>query len=146
KAVINGQAVAIKIQFPGVADTIDSDVALVRRLAETGLSIAGKNMNMEHVFAELTWILRQEVDYLQEAENLKIYKEAFANDPRYRVPDVFDEFSTRNVLVMSFEEGIKLNDWLKQEVSAEERHQFSENMFGLIMKELFEVGIVQTDS
>jgi aarF domain-containing kinase len=145
-ATINGKRVAIKIQFPGVADTLESDITLIKKLASTAISIAGKEMNLDHVFTEIAASLRQEVDYLQEAQHLKTYKEAFENDERYRIPDLIEDFTTRNVLTMSFEEGVRLNDWLKEDVPKEERQLFAENIFSLLTKEIFEVGIVQTDA
>jgi predicted unusual protein kinase regulating ubiquinone biosynthesis (AarF/ABC1/UbiB family) len=146
RATIDGMDVAIKIQFPGVADTIDSDVALIKKLVESYLLVAGKKIDFDPAIEEMTNLLKEEVDYINEAVNLKAYKKAFEGDSRFRVPDVLSDWSTKNVLVLSFEKGEKLNSWFKEQVAPSERKAFGTNIMALLIKEFFEIGIVQTDS
>lgn len=146
KAAIDGVEVAIKIQFPGVAETIDSDVALIQKLAESYSTISGKKIDLKPVFEEVKFVLNQEVDYVNEAKNTNLYRKAFEGDTRFRVPSILEEYSSKNVLTLSFEKGTKLNNWIKGNPNEAKRKAFSENIMSLLIKEFFELGIVQTDS
>jgi len=61
------------------------------------------------------------------------------------VPDVLPEFSTGRVLTLSFEEGLRLSEWLKSEPSPESKEQFARLVLNLIVIEFFHLGMVQTD-
>lgn len=107
--VAPGQKVAVKVQYPGVANSIDAD------LRTMGLLLFGSGMLPEGLFLdktlenarkELAW----ECDYLREAENLRIYKQSLADEPLYKVPDVHSELTTPHVLTMEFLEGKEIEE------------------------------------
>jgi aarF domain-containing kinase len=144
-ARLNGRDVVLKIQFPGVAASIDSDLKLLKTLTAGFLRLQGKAIAIDPLFAEIRRGLKAEVDYVKEAQALAAYREAFAGDERYLIPEVYPEMSTHKVLTMERVGGIKLSDWLATEPPQEESHALAELILGLLVKEFFEAGLVQTD-
>lgn len=144
RAILDGQEVAVKVQFPGIAASIDSDLAVLRRIAGIYLTAAGKNIALDAAFAELTEGFKREVDYRLEAASLERYRAAVTN-PAFVVPRVFREFSTERVLTLSYEHGTKLNDWLGGKPTTDQVQAFAELIVTLLVDEFFVNGIVQTD-
>ncbi len=139
-----GRAVAVKIQYPGVAKSIDTDLNALKRFLELFLSARGREINVDATFAELRDGLKKEADYELEAKNLARYRRAVRN-PAFVVPEVLAEYSTKRLLVMSFEEGEKIGDWMKRGPSAAESRRFGELILNLMLEEFYSNGIVQTD-
>ncbi|EZA61612.1 atypical kinase COQ8B, mitochondrial isoform X2 [Ooceraea biroi] len=140
--LFNRQDVAIKIQYPGVAKGIESDIEnlvgimKVWNMFPEGLFI--DNL-VEVAKRELTW----EVDYVREAECTKKYKELVAPYPDFYVPTVIDEFSTKQVFTTEMIEGIPVDKCVEMDVKIRER--ISELVMRLSLKELFEFRYMQTD-
>lgn len=145
RAKLRGKDVVLKVQYPGVANSIDTDLAVLKKIVSAFLVVKNKRISFDGVFAELAEGLKLEVDYLKEAQFLKQYKTAFAHLPQYVVPDVYEDFSTARVLTLSYESGIRLNQWLKDIKTDDERHHLSDLVLGLLYYEVFETGLVQTD-
>ena len=143
-ATVDGKKVAVKVQYPGVKGSIDTDLKLLRKLTETALSVSGKKIDLGPFFEALRESLANEVDYRKEAESLIVYKQAIASDI-YIVPDVYTELSGEHVLTMSFEEGARINDWLQRDLSQAQRDHFGHLVVQLVLDELFKHGLVQTD-
>jgi len=144
RAVLRGRPVAIKIQFPGVAATIDSDLEALNNIAKTITQVRGKNINFDDFFEDLAISFKKEADYLLEAQAVDLYRKKM-NSGSYVIPEVFHEFSTGKVLTLSFEEGVRINDWIKSKPSREEAHHFGTLLINLIIDEFFTFGLVQTD-
>lgn len=145
RATLNGQAIVLKIQYPGVASSIDSDLAMLKKMIGGYLALRGKAISFDGVFEELAEGLKLEVDYRKEAEFIQTYRQAFAGHDGYCIPSVFPEYSTSRVLALSFEEGERLNDWLKKPMDEATKHEFAHLVLRLLEIEFFEQGLVQTD-
>jgi aarF domain-containing kinase len=143
-ATIAGRPVAIKVQFPGVAESIDSDLAVMRRIAESYLRLQGKKIYIEPVFQELAEGIRVEVDYLKEAANLQRYAAALRH-PCFVVPRLEAEFSSSRVLVMSYEDGVRINNWLASKPSVHDRARFASLVLDLVVEEIMHTGLMQSD-
>jgi predicted unusual protein kinase regulating ubiquinone biosynthesis (AarF/ABC1/UbiB family) len=144
-AELHGQKVAIKVQFPGVDKSIGADLALVRKAAESILWVQNKKVPLDGFFEECERVLKQEVDYKKEAKFSHKFGELVGDHEYYLVPKVFEEYSTRRVLTLSFMEGQRLGDWLKSNRSEAENLKFAERVLELLFLEFFEWGAVQTD-
>lgn len=145
EAALGDRRAAVKVQFPGVDKTIDSDLALLRSLVSAYLRFRGKQLPLDELFAELSQNLKREADYRKEAQSLEAYREHFAGDERFVIPQVFSDWSTRRVLALSYEEGTPLKRWFQQDPTPQERQRFGELVLELLIKEFFETGLVQTD-
>lgn len=144
-AELHGKKVAIKIQFPGVDKSIGADLALVRKAVESILWVQSKKVSLDGFFEECERVLKQEVDYRKEAKFTQKFKELVNGHEYFLVPDVFDQYSTRRVLTLSFMEGERLGHWLTTERNAEEKQFFAERILEMLFLEFFEWGAVQTD-
>lgn len=138
----NGKRLAVKIQYPGVRQSIDSDVDNVAAL----LRISGllpKEGNYQGLLEEAKIQLKHEADYLLEARHLNQYRQYLIHDTDYRLPEVLTELTTQNILVMSYVEGSHIESLVH--ASQAERDRVMTLLFSLFFRELFEYRLVQTD-
>jgi hypothetical protein len=141
-----GRDIVLKVQFPGIARTIDSDLAGMGALLKGFLAITGRRVPVDSFIQELGSIFKQETDYLLEASFLKEYSSQFVRWPGYRIPEVIDELTTPRVLAMSRERGLKPLDWIKlRNPSQDLRNRVAQRFLDLFEIEFFEIGLVQTD-
>ena len=140
-----GKPVAIKIQYPNVSESIDSDLAILRRLSEALIGVSGKKISLKGLFEELSTVLHQEADYFYELKAMQRFRSLIKEDAELRIPDVFEEFCTKHVLMMSFEEGMHLGPWLETSPSRENKEWVGRKILDLYCREFFEWGFVQTD-
>lgn len=138
----DGRPVAIKLQYPGVRESIDSDIDNVARLLRlSGLLPDG--LDLDPLFEEARAQLHAEADYRQEAAYLEAYAQQLGDDPRFQVPAVFDELTTAATLGMAFMGGLPL-DSLRNEAAAL-RNTTAHALLDLALREVFLWGLVQTD-
>ncbi|RVU31234.1 AarF/ABC1/UbiB kinase family protein [Rheinheimera riviphila] len=138
----DGSALAVKIQYPGIATSIDSDIDNVATLLRlSGLLPDG--IALQPLLAEAKQQLHKEADYLQEAAYLQRYRQLLADDPNFLLPTLYPELSTRQILTMGFVEGVPVEDLLSQPQALRDR--VMSLLFLLLFKEIFEFRLVQTD-
>ncbi len=135
---------AIKVQFPGVSQTIDSDVALLKNVVEKLIFVTRKKTELGALFEEIRQTLHQETDYLAEARFMQQYRENFQSFDGYLIPAPVMELCTPGVLAMDYQPGQKLKDWVKY-ASMEEKQLLGERMMSLFLHEYLACGLVQTD-
>ncbi len=145
RATVHGLPVALKIQYPEVADNIDTDLELVRKLAQGSLTLSRRPIDLRDTFEELKRVLHGEADYERERHFLERFGELLADDPRFVVPQSFPELSSRRVLTMTWEEGVPLGEWVNSAPTYEEREWVASLLLDLYCREFFEWGTVQTD-
>ena len=140
----DGRELALKIQYPGVARSIDSDVenmALFLRM----LNVLPVNLDVDDIIAEAKRQLRQEADYLQEAEFIRAYRENVRDNPVFRVPAVHDDLTTQRVLAMDYVAGERLEALGGPDVPQAVRDRVGTELERLLFRELFEFRMMQTD-
>jgi len=140
----DGRLLALKVQFPGVRESIDSDIA--------NLSFLIRNMGMlpagfdpTPMLEEARVQLREEADYEAEAAALVAYRDALGDDPDFLVPAVHPDLSTSRILAMDFAEGVSIEQLTAADVSHAERNRVASLMARLMLRELFDFALVQTD-
>ena len=92
------KAVAVKVQYPGVGEAIDSDLRTADLLGAM-LAFGFKSLNPEDMVAEIKDRLREELDYKNEAKNQQMFADFYRNHPFIHVPEVLHEYSTKTVLI-----------------------------------------------
>jgi predicted unusual protein kinase regulating ubiquinone biosynthesis (AarF/ABC1/UbiB family) len=133
---------AVKVQYPGISTSIDADVDNVASLLKlSGLLPAG--LDLAPLLAEAKQQLHKEADYQQEAAYLQRYRDYLADDHRFLLPYIYPELSTKQILTMSFVEGVAV-DALRTEPQ-QRRNEVVALLFTLLFKEMFEFRLVQTD-
>lgn len=137
-----GQPLAVKVQYPGISTSIDSDVDNVASLLRiSGLLPA--DLDLAPLLAEAKRQLHKEADYLQEAAYLARYRQHIADDQRFLIPTLYPELCTAHILTMGFVEGVPVESL--QHLPQAQRDQLMSLLFELLFKELFVFGLVQTD-
>jgi len=138
----DGEELAIKVQYPGVAKSIDSDVDNVITL----LKIAGfapPELEMEKLMAAAKQQLHEEADYQREGEQMALYRERLAGVEGFVVPRLHEGLTRGSILAMSFEDGVSIEE-LGQE-PPERRDEVFARLIRLVARELFDFGVMQTD-
>lgn len=140
----DGRELCIKIQYPGVAESVDSDLNAVGLLLMfSRLLPAG--LDLQELLAEVRGMLHQEVDYRRELAAVEQFHRLLADDRRYRVPEPFPEYSTGRVLALSYEPGSTVEGAEAQALGQPRRNRLGEAALDLFLREFFEWGLVQTD-
>jgi len=140
----DGRDLAIKIQYPGVAKSIDSDLnnlAGLLRLAR----ILPVEADISEILSEAKHQLRREADYELEAQSLERFRELVADEPRMLVPRVYHDLTTKRVLAMERVYGRPIDDLRSPEYSQYVRDTVGEQLQRLLFREFFEFRFMQTD-
>ncbi len=140
----DGAQLCLKIQYPGVAEAIDSDVTSLERLLLLS-RLAPRDLDLAPLFTELRRLLRNEADYARERRYTEDYARRLAGDPRFVVPRIYPDYCTPRVLAMSYEEGHGVLDDAVQALPAERRNALAWALVELFLGEFFDWGMVQTD-
>ena len=107
-AELNGKKLAVKIQYPGVAESISSDLALVKPIAIKMFNIKGKDS--DKYFKEVEEKLIEETNYVLEIKQSKELAAACAHIPNIKFPNYYNEFSSERIITMDWMEGIHLSE------------------------------------
>ncbi|KAJ7156143.1 ABC1-domain-containing protein [Mycena filopes] len=137
--------VAVKIQFPGIASSIASDLGYISILLTAG-RLLPKGLFLDRTMAVMKQELADECDYRREAGFLRAFgaAERLGEDPRFRVPWVW-EGSTERVLVMEMVEGVSVGDAEVAHLPQAERDEIAALIIELCLRELFTFRLMQTD-
>ena len=145
----NGEPVAVKVQYPGVAKTVHQDVKNVKALLRVFTTIARDVMRQDvdpaEVAAELEARLQEELDYLHEAANLERFRRLLADDPEVVIPRVHRRLTTRRVLTMEHLSGYPIQDILAPGVDQELKDWVAVKLFTLLWRQVLELGTLHTD-
>ncbi len=145
----SGEQVVVKIQYPGVDETVDQDLrniqALLKVFTLIGRDVMQQEIDHREVFQELEERLSEELDYENEAKNNRRFRKMFADDPEVEVPHVVSELSSRRVLTMGFLEGYPFADILKPGIDRELKDWVALKLYRLLWRQIFEFGVIHTD-
>lgn len=144
RRIKDGKELCIKVQYPGVAKSIDSDFNAIIQLLTFSQMITSQRA-FDQWFREARTMLHQEVDYKQEAGNTQFAAQMLADDERFIVPEIFTEFSTGKILTTSYEPGLVVTDPEIEALPLRRRNHLAKASLDLYLTELFEWGEMQTD-
>lgn len=139
-----GDRIALKIQYPGVAKAIESDLRTLRGVFGMA-QLLPRIPQLDEIFDEVKEMLWQEVDYRKELGYTDYFRNAFREDSRIIVPKTYPHFSTSKVLATSYEQGLAVDSKEVAELSQERRNRLGEIALEVYYQELFKLGQVQTD-
>ena len=138
----DGRRVAVKIQYPGVRESIDSDINNVATLIRLS-GLVPKTVDFDPLLLQAKAQLREEADYRHEAAALQRYRTLVAGSPDYALPEVHDALTTDCVLTMTRMDGVPV-DTLTSAPQAE-RDRVATLLIGLFFREMFAFRFIQTD-
>ncbi|MFK0332752.1 ABC1 kinase family protein [Rhizobium sp. NPDC090275] len=138
----SGREVAVKVQYPGVSASIDADIDNVASLMRMS-GLLPRGLDVEPLFAEAKRQLHDEADYRREAEQMRRYRDLLAADNRFIVPQPIEALLRPTILPMDFMASVPIEKLA--DVPAIERKSATEALLELLLKELFDFGLMQTD-
>lgn len=138
----DGRAAVLKVQYPGVRESIDSDVDNLATLLKVS-GLLPKHIDISPLLAEVKVQLREEADYEQEARYLNAFVRALGEDERFLLPRVIPSLSTPRILGMTYVPGVPIEDVIHE--VPEERDRVLSLLFELLLVEMFDLRLVQTD-
>jgi predicted unusual protein kinase regulating ubiquinone biosynthesis (AarF/ABC1/UbiB family) len=149
KAVLASTAeeVAVKVQRPNIEQLVRMDlgslkfvIRVITRFVDTGSFI-----DLKGVYQEFERTVSEEIDYVREAANCTRFHEMFADDPTIYIPVVYDDYSTRRVLVLEWIDGIKINDYAGLEAAGVDRLEVAKRTVAAYFHQFFEEGFFHAD-
>ena len=138
----DGQRAAIKVQYPGVRDSIDSDVDNVATLLRIS-RLLPEGLDFGPLLDEAKRQLHAEADYRLEADALSRYTQLVADDTRFETPGVFEHLSSEATLGMQFLDGQPIESLA--DADSAQRNAAAGALLELALREVFAWGTVQTD-
>lgn len=142
----DGREVVVKIQYPGVKESVDSDMAHLKFALRASRLLKVKKDVADAYFAEIRERIMEELDYVNEAANLNLFREFHSgHDPKLIIPAVIDEFSTHEILTLSFEDGDHIQDVLDKGYPQEVINEIGHRIFQVMGREIFELKAVHGD-
>lgn len=130
----SGELVAVKIQYPGIARTIDSDISsLLAIMSPMRLTRAWDSLRAQ--WQDIHQMLLLEADYRREAANLRKARSVFRDDEGIVIPAPYEQYSSERVLTMEWLDGVHLDDYLSTHRSQAER----DRMGTLMMRASFRI-------
>ncbi|MBK5965500.1 ABC transporter [Thiocystis minor] len=140
----DGRQLALKIQFPGVRASIDSDIDNMIFFGKT-FGMAPPGIDISPYLDAARRQLHREADYVAEADAMDAYRVQVGDDPDFFIPGVHRDFSTPGILAMDFAEGVPVDRLADPSYRRAERDRAATLLMRLTLRELFEFALVQTD-
>ncbi len=141
--LLDGRPVAVKIQYPGVAEALESDMRNAGMLVRLARALA-PGLDAKEVAEELKLRVLEELDYEYEAQNQRTFSRAYRGHPFIYVPDVITRLSRRRVLVTELVDGIGFEE-VKQ-LGADQRSRFGEIVFRFCFGSIYHLQHFNADS
>lgn len=138
----SGEMVAIKVQFPGVRQSIDNDLSSLKFIMKTSGMLPAK-FPLDYYINQCGDLLKRETDYELEAKNIRRFSEFLRSNDKLNVPKVYHQLSTQETLTMSFFEGRELSSKMAYDQSS--INEISLSLLELLLNEIFTFKLVQTD-
>ncbi|MDO6465934.1 ABC1 kinase family protein [Pseudoalteromonas carrageenovora] len=138
----NGEKLAIKIQYPGIAKSVESDVDNVISLLNIARLIP-KELDIKPLVSEAKAQLLAEADYALEAHFITKYHYLLSEDKRFIVPKAYTEHNTKQILAMQYVKASPIE--ALNDLAQNEQNQVAAALVDLFFKEMFEFKLIQTD-
>ncbi|WP_445458471.1 ABC1 kinase family protein [Flavobacterium sp. HNIBRBA15423] len=143
QAELNGKKLAVKIQYPGVADSISSDLALVKPIAIKMFNIKGKDS--DKYFKEVEYKLIEETDYINEVKQSKEVVQACKHLPNLLFPNYYEEWSSERIITMDWMIGKHLSEFTAVNNNQELANTIGQGLWDFYMYQMHTIKKVHAD-
>ena len=145
--LLNGTRVVVKVQRPNIKEIMDADIDLLYHLADLAqYKISGlEKYNPKELIDEFKRYTLEELDYLKEGRNIDKFYKNFNGYEKLRVPKVYWDFTTNKVLMMSYIDGIPIDDKQGFKDWGCDEKILSNNLADVFLKQVFEFGFFHAD-
>ena len=145
----SGEEVVMKVQYPGVDETVEQDLkniqALLHIFTLITRDVLRQKFDASEIYQEMEERLKEELDYLHEASNIALFQRLFADDADVIIPRVYPDFSSRRVLTMGCIDGYKIQDILAPGVDKALKDWVAIKYFRITWRQIVEFGVLHTD-
>lgn len=141
----DGREVVCKVQYPGVDTSVDSDIAHLKLALRASGLLSFRKQAIDGMFAELRDRLHEELDYTNEAENVRAFRRLHAEDTHLILPDVIGERSSGRVLTLTYEPGDAFGDLDAAGYDQATRNLLGERLVHMMYRQIFELLTVHAD-
>jgi predicted unusual protein kinase regulating ubiquinone biosynthesis (AarF/ABC1/UbiB family) len=139
----DGREVAVKVQHPGIARAVESDLANAGMLEGLVGSLGGKRFETKKMLAVVRERFREELDYTLEAERLQLFTKLHTGDPTVRIPAFFASHSSKRVLTTELARGLTFEEACA--ASVDERRAWAETLWRFVFKGMLVGGMLNAD-
>ena len=139
----NGKKLAVKIQYPGVAESIASDLAMVKPVAMSMFNIKGKDS--DKYFKEVEYKLIEETNYVLEVEQSKEIANACSHIPNLRFPKYYEDLSSERIITMDYMEGEHLSEFTAYNTNQEKANILGQALWDFYMYQIHNLKKVHAD-
>lgn len=144
KATLNGKKLAVKIQYPGVADSVDSDLRMVKPLASRIMNVSEVEFN--HYLEEIRDRLAEETDYeLELARSMEISRVCAQKLDNLYFPEYYPEFSSSRIITMDWLDGMHLKEFLETNPSQQIRDKIGQSLWDFVNFQVHHLRMVHAD-
>ncbi|MCL1477565.1 AarF/ABC1/UbiB kinase family protein [Marinobacter sp. M3C] len=141
----DGTDVIVKVQYPGVDESCDSDLKQLRLALKLGGLLKMPKESVDQLFNEIRERLHEELDYDNEARNLDVFREFHRNDPWVVIPAVVRSHSTRHVMTLELEEGDHVGDITSERYDQNTINLIGHRIFTAMADQLFRFQCIHGD-
>jgi predicted unusual protein kinase regulating ubiquinone biosynthesis (AarF/ABC1/UbiB family) len=141
----DGTDVIIKVQYPGVDESCDSDLKQLRMALKLGGLLRLPKEHVDQLFGEIRVRLKEELDYDNEAENLALFRNLHKNDDWVVIPRVYNSHSSRRVLTMELVEGDHISAVTPDKYSQDTINLIGRRIFTMMADQLFRYQCIHGD-
>ncbi len=140
----DGRRVAVKIQYPNIDRIVESDLGNLHRVLKSAVGFVTK-VDFEPIWLELRARLREELDYLHEAEWMRRMAELHAGVPEIVIPRVVEEASTARILTTEYEEGLSPDEACSNATPQELKDRWGVVLFDFLLRGILENRLLHAD-
>lgn len=140
----DGRRVAVKVQHADIEEISRLDLRILGRVL-TLVRLVVRVRGIESYHADITQLIREELDFAQEARNIELFRTNFAGHPEIKFPIVVHERSTPRVLTTEFVDGIKVTDFARLEAHGISRPELAERILRAYCQMVFVDGVFHAD-
>ncbi|HEX5588468.1 MAG TPA: AarF/UbiB family protein [Acidimicrobiia bacterium] len=143
----DGSSVVVKVQRPGVSDTVDVDLSVLEELGTVAESRTswGSEYHVKELVDEFGARLREELDYRIEARNARTIAACLPPGSRVYVPRVYEELSTSRVLVMEWLDGVDVRQVAWSEARPSDRTKIADQLLRMFLEQMLQEGVFHAD-
>jgi len=145
--LLSGEKVVVKVQRPDIEEKMSADIDLLHYLVD----LVDKHFkdlqkyNLKDIVEEFERYTKEELDYYREARNIHRFYKNFENDETIKIPKVYWDFTNKRVLVMSFIDGVEIDDKEGMDELGCDNKIIAQNLSRFFLRQLFEFGFFHAD-
>ena len=140
-----GEECVVKIQYPGVKESCDSDLKHLKRALKLAGLVKVSAEVIDQTFEEIRRMLYEELDYVHEAENLKLFRDYYQDHPYIVMPELIESLSAETVLTLTYVPGDSLQQVKQPQYSQDTINLIGYRIFETFGRQIYDLHAVHSD-